>query len=202
MAVGDIERLVEGLVGRGLISPKMVGRTVGQATIDELQNLGRSVNESQMRLQREQESRISDIRSQVAKQAQKAGLAKGGFNQKGQIKDITKPFVIGHNLGSDYTPATAAIAIPTEKGIQIRSKGISNPMGGITELDALTKMAFENIGMSNVSGPMNLKDSLNIPKINTVYHGSSNYQSLQELMNEMARQTTDVSAIQNLFGGK
>lgn len=46
MALGELDRIVESLVNRGLISPKMVGRQVGQATINELQNLGSSLGTS------------------------------------------------------------------------------------------------------------------------------------------------------------
>jgi hypothetical protein len=204
MAVGDIERLVEGLVNRGIVSPKMVGRTVGQATIDELQNLGRSVNESQTRLQREQADRVSMVKSQVAKQAQRIGFAQP--NGYGRIKDPTKPFVAGHTAGSLTMPSELTIATPTSKGLQLKSTGYM-PAGlsgqSPKDLDALMRMALENSGINaqDAYGVQNAIGANKIPKIGTSYMAGRDFGSIEEIMNEIARQTTDVGAFKNLFGG-
>lgn len=209
MAVGDIERLVEGLVNRGLVSPKMVGRTVGQATIDELQNLGSDITQSQTRLQREQESRLSDIQSRVAKnisQAQVGAMASKRSPKVG-ITDMTKPFVVGQTKGGAFSPQNLAIALPSEKGIKIKSQAYA-PAGmsgkAPQDLNALIQMALENSGINakDVYGVQSAIQTNKIPAINTVYNGSANYGSIEELMNEIARQTQDVNAFKNIFGGK
>lgn len=199
MAVGDIEQLVEGLVNRGLVSPKMVGRTVGQATIEQLKNLGNNVAESQMRLQREQEERISSMKVNVAKQLAQAtqfrnqSRTKGGraTTRMGNIQDITKPFAVGYTKQSLAMPRSLAVAIPTDRGFELRT-GPTDPLK-----NALSRLALENIG---VTAPRE-QDVEQLPVIHTEYMGAKPIGSLSQLLTEIAGQSPDIEAIKRIFGG-
>ena len=63
--VGELETLVDNLVNRGLVSPKFVGRQVGQALIDELTNVGSDVARNQSILQQRQSSSLKSLQKDL-----------------------------------------------------------------------------------------------------------------------------------------
>ncbi len=164
MAVGDIERLVEGLVNRGLVSPKMVGRTVGQATIDTLQNLGKDMATSQIKLEREQEQRLSNLRSRALVNQASVIQAPSGSARRGSVAglltDITKPFLLGQIPAGPASPARFKVAMPSGQGRYKIEDIIPENTGTQSLIELARANSPKNVPLVNLSTMHNIPQTL------------------------------------------
>lgn len=153
--VGELERLVEGLVNRGLVAPKFVGRQVGQSLIDELSNLGRNVATSQATRQQEQVSRLSDFQRQVLKSSPQIGI--GGARGAGGVGGQTKPFAFSRTSSGKIN-----IATPTSEGFSVRSLLEDNPLAQLA-IKNLPNPRIPDANVETVGGTFkNLLDLQNV----------------------------------------
>lgn len=169
--VGDLEHLVENLVGRGLVAPKFVGRQVGQAMIEELSSLGSNLAQSSATRQVERERQVSSVARQAASNPPAVSGARGNNLSKFQAllqKGIPVP------LGHYATPSGASSvlsAFPTAKGLDVRNiSNVSNP--GVNPADqALVQLMLKSSGL----------DLTQIPQTGIALSGRT-FGSLQELI--------------------
>ncbi len=197
MAVGDIEQLVEGLVNRGLVSPKMVGRTVGQATLSELSNLGKSITESQLNLERERLQRLDQLKQETAKNynvyqigAQKAQVdilnkqiadaqQKQRMASLRQLQLATQPQILGQ------TDRTYTLAIPRGQG----KYGVQSIGKQSEQIKELAKLLPKSRGLTLE----------NIPKSNIEFMwGSNKTTSLEDLIGQIMGASTTAPQLQSL----
>lgn len=175
MAVGDIERMVEGLVNRGLISPKMVGRSVGQATIEELKNLGSNLAESSATLQRNEQQRLSLFKVQAAKDMAKIP----GYTSQQTSKQFA-PKILG-KVGEAYNvalPGAGGQFTPTqfrpETSLDLQALEKLLPQG----------MSLKDIPESNVQFMWPSRKAAQLQDImKGVMDSSQSAQSLEQLVN-------------------
>lgn len=179
MAVGDIEQLVDSLVNRGLVSPKMVGRAVGQATINELQNLGRNVGQSQATLQQQQSARLSQFQKLINqnRSSLQVGLGGGG----GQRATSLTPDALGLGKAERifYSPDFQKATVELQTKGQPSIERVLSPR----ELQIIDRVAGKyNFGgnINSILSGQNLQESKRLQALNTP-------KSLQEIADAIAR---------------
>lgn len=176
-SLGELDRIVESLVGRGLVAPKFVGRQVGQALINELSNLPANIATSQATRASQDIKRQSDFARQVSSNRSGVGGSGAGGGLAAFAKDLSKPFATGVTKGNIGGPETVAVAIQGPKGIELESRQFTDP---------LAQLALQNaIGQ--------------LPQINTKYIGAGPIGSLQDVITELLRTSSNPEDVLRFF---
>lgn len=180
--VGELDRLVEGLVGRGLVAPKFVGRQVGQAMINELSNLPSNIAESSATRINQQSQRLADFQNQVIKNlptpTNSLGINSLGIKSSGgPAKDITKPFVTSRTGGTGFFSGGLNIATPTSEGFNTRNLKADNPLA--------------QFALQNTQG--------NAPEVNLVQMDAK-FKSLLDIRNQLLGSTKNPDQVTGFFG--
>lgn len=172
--VGELERIVDNLVNRGLVAPKFVGRQVGQAVINDLRDLGSNLATSQATRASEERSRLSNFQRSLI-QAPQMSI---GSSSSGSGGSLSKPTLIG-STKSGY----AAIASPTSEGIKLRSF----KSGGVNQ--DLIDIAQQNTARPPI-------------ELDTIYQGANTFKTLQDLIDNLlfTDRKGQAANIQRLFG--
>lgn len=174
--IGDLDRLVENLVGRGLVAPKFVGRQIGQSLIEELNNLDTNIATSAASMKNEEVNRLKEFQTQVSKNSFNSSSG-AGSGSSGPAIDPNKPFSAG--LVKDFGGSDAAqIVLPSSEGFQLRSFGTESP---------IAQMAFKNTRSQT-------------PDLNTVFMGNSQFKTLGDVRNKLLTATKNPEAVSGFFG--
>lgn len=185
--VGELESIVENLVGRGLVAPKFVGRSVGQAAIDELKGLGSELQGAAGRRQQEQQNKLQQVSSAAMENASKIKIGPTTEGLRSIAKDLTKPFVVGAPHGGNGTGVISglegrqAVAMPSSAGFQIRS---------LMPNDPLLELARKNT---------NVNDQSQSP-LDTIFMGSGTFKTLADLRNRLLTTAKDPAKLDAAFG--
>lgn len=191
--VGETERLVDSLVNRGLVAPKFVGRQVGQATIEELKNLGTSLATSQATRRNEDINRAFDF----SKQASQTPLPYINRQVKPETSlrkivgglDFSKQQILGRNPAGvgGFGKNNYTVLTPFGKGqFQLRTE--------TGDSDIIRNLASTLPAGSDISA---------LPELNTFFaqkQGKANIGSIEELQARLASIIKDPAAYQKLIG--
>ena len=168
--IGDLDSIVNNLVGRGLVSPKMVGRSVGQALIEELKNLPSNLAQSSAIRSNTQSRRLSTFQNQIAPTA--PVVSSGG---RGRSLSSGVPIPVAKSLGGlgskDFI--TSVISDPATGKPALRSFQADSPI-------------VQELGL----------DKPNLPLTTGVRFGSIPFANLEALISDLLQ--TSVNPRQQL----
>lgn len=179
--IGEIDNLIENLVGRGLIAPKFVGRQVGQSAIESLSGLQGELQASAAKQQADQIASLKDItrqQSQNKTRLQQGGVASPTSNP-GIASDLTKPFLVSKtNPGSSAFNPFTTIATPGSKGFNLTSHFANDPLVALAQKNTLAS---------------------NLPELDTQFMGAD-FKTLQDVRNKLFGSTKNPQVVDQAFG--
>lgn len=176
--VGELDTIVENLVGRGLVAPKFVGRQVGQAMIENLKSLPQALAESQATTETSRINRLSDFKGGVIKglSGSRRSIQPSTTGGDGPAIDPTQAFVTSRIGGTGFFSGGLNIATPTSEGLRLTN---------LTPDDPLAKFALQNTRKP-------------APEANLVTMGGT-AKSLMDIRNQLLGNTTDPNAVSGFF---